>query len=142
MGTLTAPVSGSGSCPAWIARVSNSTLDLAPLEPEHMSEPRERLAQGARSRPLLPVHRQGSQRTGLAVGLEVDPADHVGAVEQRQHVVAVDARVRRFVDLEAVLEAEQALGLEAIPEQVVERREQVGARRLDVTRDGAIRVLG
>src|SRR3954470_20047111 len=135
MGTLTAPVSGSGSCPAWIARVSNSTLDLAPLEPQHMSEPRERLAQGARSRTLLPVHRQGPQRTGLAVGLEVDPADHVRAVEQRQHVVAVDARGRRLVYLERVLEAEEVLGLEAIPQQVVERREQERACRPHVPRD-------
>src|SRR6186713_2307518 len=140
MGTLTAPVSGSGSCPAWIARVSNSTLDLAPLEPEHMDEPRERLAQRARSRTLLPVHRQGPQRTGLAVGLDVDPADDLRAVEQRQNVVAVDARVRRLVNLEAVLEAEQVLGLEAIPDQVVEGREQERARRPGVAADRPVGV--
>src|SRR6185503_21253480 len=97
MGTLTEPVSGSGSCPAWIARVSNSTLDLAPLEPEHVGEPAEGLSQRPRPLAPLPMHCQGPQRTRLAIGLHVDPADDVGAVEQRQHVVAVDPGRRRLV---------------------------------------------
>src|SRR3954469_9305894 len=100
MGTLTAPVSGSGSCPAWIARVSNSTLDLAPLEPEHLGEPPEGLPQRPRPFPPLPVHRQSPQRTRLAIGLHVYPPDDLRAVEQRQHVVAVDPGGRGLVDLQ------------------------------------------
>ena len=103
-----------------------------------MREARERLAQRARPGPLLPVHRERPQRTRLAVGLDVDAADDGRAVQQRQHVVAVRARVRRLVDLEAMLEAEQVLGLEAIPQQVVEGRQEERTGGLGVARERAV----
>ena len=46
-----------------------------------------------------------------------------------QHVVAVDALAGPLVDLEPVLEAEQLLGLGAVPQHVVERRDEERAGR-------------
>src|SRR3954452_3652295 len=119
MGTLTDPVTGSGSCPACSARVSNSTGYLRVLQSQREREPAERLAQGARPWPALPVHREGAQHRGGAVGLRIDPADDRWAVDQGEDIVAPDPLVRPFVDLERVVEAEQRAGLDTIPEQVV-----------------------
>ena len=65
-----------------------------------------------------------AQLAGLAVGLEVHARDEIVAQQERQHVVAVDALVRRRVDLDAVVKIEQALQPVAKPDQRIERRQQ------------------
>src|SRR5690349_20438536 len=95
---MIAPVAGSGSCPTWIARVSNSMRDRlrerVALEPEHAREPRRR--------PLEPVEQVAADaRLGRetpdaehslgAVGLRVGAAEEPLPREERQHVVAVHA---------------------------------------------------
>ena len=70
--------------------------------------------------------RKHARRT---VGLEVDTPDELAVEQERQHVVAVDPLRLRGVDLDAVVEAEQALGAFAEPHQRVERAEQGPARR-------------
>ena len=65
----------------------------------------------------------------FAVGLEVGPADDPIAPEQWQHVVPVPPLRCGLVDLDQVVEAEDAARERPVPEQVVERREQGGRRR-------------
>src|SRR6058998_956388 len=55
-----------------------------------------------------------------AMGFGVDPADQAAVVEDRQRVVAVHALGAGRVDLDAVVEAEQACHAVAIPQQRVE----------------------
>jgi hypothetical protein len=52
------------------------------------------------------MKREQPKRAGLAVGLQISPADDPVAAQQRQHVVAVDPLLRRLIDLHDVLEAE------------------------------------
>src|SRR6201988_4509054 len=133
IGTLTDPVTVSGSCPACRARVSNSTsrhLRLHQSEPP--GQPLERLTEDARARAPLPVHRESAQDARLAVGLCVDASDELVPVEQRQHIVAPDPLVGTLVDLEGVVEAEELARLDAVPEHVVDRGQQVGSARPDV----------
>ena len=67
----------------------------------------------------------------LAVGLGVEAPDELAVVEDRQRVVAMGALMPRSVDLDPVVEAEQAPGALAVPQERVERREQGRpARRL------------
>src|SRR5262249_31311254 len=61
------------------------------------------------------------------IRLQVGTADEPISIQERQHVVAVDALVLAFVDLDHMAEAEDPLEERAIPEHVVERREQYGA---------------
>src|SRR3954454_8340187 len=98
MGTLTDPVTGSGSCPACSARVSNSTGYLRLLQSQRVREPAERLAQRARPWPALPVHREGAQHRSGAIGLGVDASDDRRAVDQGEDIVAPDTLVGPLVD--------------------------------------------
>ena len=58
----------------------------------------------------------------------VDAADELAVVEDRQRVVAVHALVARRVDLDPVVEAEQARDALAVPEERVERRRAASCR--------------
>src|SRR5262245_2150838 len=143
---MTEPVVSSGSCPAWIARVSKSTREayrrrlllerprwraLGALEPDDAEQLRERLvdrlverARGADAR--LPVEALEAEDALGAVGLQVAAADDPVPPQERQHVVAVHALVRALVDLDHVLEAEEAAQERAVPDEVVERAEEDG----------------
>lgn len=72
----------------------------------------------------LPVERVGPQDVRGAVGLEVDPGDQGVAIQEWQHVVAVDLQVGRDVDLQPVVEAEQRQGPIPLPDRGVERAQQ------------------
>src|SRR6266511_2655239 len=87
---------------------------------------RRRLVRG---HPLLEHHVAQHQRAGLTVVLGVDPRDRAAVREQRHRVVAVLALGGGHVDLDPVMEVEQALGALARPDQRVERAEQ--HRRVD-----------
>src|ERR1051326_5462960 len=115
---MTAPVAGSGSWPAWMARVSNSTDESLgaghTLRSDHLGEPGERTVEDVvepRPDAALAVEREHAQHALAPVVLQVDPPDEHLAAEERKHVVTVDALEPR-----------------AIPEQVVERGEQLAAR--------------
>src|SRR3954454_3675452 len=136
MGVIAEPVVGSGSWPAWIARVSKS-IDSAYCQPQGAGEP----CRGAREGLVEPAAHARLRREPLdlqhaasAVGLEIGPPDEAVADEERQHVVAVHALVRALVDLDQVLEAEEAAKKAAVPHQVVERRDENGGRRSAVER--------
>ncbi len=111
MGITTAPVSGSGSWPAWMARVSKSmaaSLASHRLETELPREPGERpLERLGAAEASLGVPRPHGQRARLSVGLDVGPAHDPVTAEQRQDVVAKPPLRRGFVHLDQVLEAEQ-----------------------------------
>src|SRR6266404_381715 len=59
-----------------------------------------------------------------AVVLQVGAPDEPVAAEEGEHVVAVDALVPALVDLDHVPEAEDPLEIGAVPDEIVERREQ------------------
>ena len=61
--------------------------------------------------------------------LGVEPPDQALALQDRQHVVAVNAVLPRHEGLEAVVEAEQAEGAPAVAQNGIERRQQADARR-------------
>ena len=67
------------------------------------------------------------QRSCGPIRPEVEAGDESPRAQQRQDVVAVDALRSRRVDLEAVAEAEDALGPRTVPDQGVEGREQRGS---------------
>ncbi len=79
--------------------------------------------------PRLEMHVAYLQAPLGAVGLGVEAADQVTVVEDRQRVVAVHALRPRGVDLDAVVEAEQARDPIAVPEQRVEWGQERGAVR-------------
>ena len=79
--------------------------------------------------PACRMERQRTKRAGRAVGLQVGAADEaVAAAGTGARSSRRCALVRRLVDLDHVAEAEEPLGNEAIPDQVVERGEQDGRR--------------
>src|SRR3990172_5639593 len=86
MGVVPAPGAGSGSCPTWIARVSNSMRRILgkphPLGAEDSGEARERLVQARRVAPG-PEH---LERLRLPVEAP-DAAYEAVADEDREHVV-------------------------------------------------------
>ena len=49
-----------------------------------------------------------TQHLGFAIRLQIDPGDDLTVHQERQHVVAVDALRLRHVDLDAVVEVEEA----------------------------------
>src|SRR5579884_1801453 len=137
---MIAPVAGSGSWPSWIARVSKSIRAmLTPrscssvasandgLCADHAGEPRERslgcIVEVA-AHAGLAVERLHAKRALRPVVLQVGAADEPVAQQQRQDVVAVHALVLALVDLDHVPKAEDALEKRAVPEEVVERREE------------------
>src|SRR5436190_13306090 len=67
------------------------------------------------------LHAQHSART---VRLQVDARHELVTEEEREDVVAVHAVDRRDVDLDAVVESEDAPRAAALPDQRVERRQQ------------------
>src|SRR5262249_43964272 len=71
--------------------------------------------------PLDPEH------AVVAVGLHVGAPDEAVAEQEGQHVVAVHALVLALVDLDHVVEAEQAPEERAGPGEVVERAEEGGS---------------
>src|SRR3954468_6194049 len=122
---MMAPVAGSGSCPAWIARVSNS---MRTMLDELRIQPPRKLAQRLRERrrllPVLPPRAEHAQFARLAVVDRLDAADDAVAAQDRQHVVAVLALRQRHVHLQPVAEAPQRLGAVAVGDELVERREE------------------
>src|SRR3954452_6153442 len=123
MGVIAEPVAGSGSWPAWIARVSKS-IDSAYCQPQGAGEP----CRGARERLVELAAHSGLGREALDLqhavppfGLEVGAPHEAVAHEQRQDVVAVHALVRPLVDLDQVLEAKEAAKEGTVPHQAVER---------------------
>src|ERR1035437_8840797 len=74
----------------------------------------------------LPVDRVGPQDICGTVRLEVDPGDQGVAIQERQHVVAVDPLADRNVDLEPVVEVEQSQSPVPLPDQGVEGRSRAG----------------
>src|SRR5579871_1148763 len=127
---MIAPVAGSGSCPAWIARVSKSSSlkSTAPrmleTRPEPAGEARERPVEGRRLDALLPPHALNVQLSRLAVVDGLDAPDHTVAAQDREHVVAVLALRLRNVHLEAVAKVPELLGPVAVVDELVERREE------------------
>src|SRR5438105_3108756 len=107
---MTAPVSGSGAWPTWMARVSKSmrpSLTVHALEPELPRQARDRpLARLGAAEAGLGMPGPQRQRARLAIGAQVCPADDAIARDQRQHVVAVAALRLRLVHLDQVGEAE------------------------------------
>src|SRR5205807_10559025 len=67
-----------------------------------------------------------AERPGLAVPLEVEAGDELVAHQQGQDVVPVLALGQGDVDLDAVVEAEEAPGPVPLPYQRVEGRQQGG----------------
>ena len=102
-------------------------LALDRLEPERAREPRrgalERLVEAA-AHARLGREALDLQHAARAVRLQVGAADDAVADEQRQHVVAEHALVLALVDLDQVVEAEQAAQERPVPHQVVERAQQ------------------
>src|SRR4051812_39736831 len=122
---MMAPVAGSGSCPAWIARVSNSMRTM--LDELRIQPPRQ-LAQRLRERhrllPVLPPRAKHAELARLPVVHRLDTADDTVAAQDRQHVVAVFALRLRDVHLQPVAEPPQRLGPVAVGDEPVERREE------------------
>src|SRR5262245_41823939 len=87
--------------------------------------------------PGLEVYVADFQPTLGAMGLGVDAADEMTLMEDRQRVVAVHALGPRGVDLDAVVEAEQASGAGAVPEQRIEGREKRRSHRRGACPPGA-----
>src|SRR4029079_15333133 len=105
MGTVTAPVEGSGSCPAWMASVSNSMSADNSGGANDRCQPRQRTVEGALvshapADPGLGVQRQQPQAAGGAVGLEVDPGGQPVAQHEGQHAVPVAPLVGALGDLD------------------------------------------
>ena len=110
--------------------------------PEHAGEAAERRVEARREVAAdagLGMERLDAEDALGAVVLQVGAADEAVAPQQRQHVVAVHALVLALVDLDHVPEAEHALEVGAVPDEVVEGREEHRGRqratRLDVGRD-------
>src|SRR5882724_12308388 len=85
-----------------------------------------------RGEPRLEVHVANLEPALGAMGLGVDATDEVAMMEDRQRVVAVHALGPGRVDLDAVIEAEQARRPVAVPEQRIARRRVPGAKRGNV----------
>src|SRR5687767_8009035 len=58
---------------------------------------------------ILDMHGVGEQLAVGAVGLEVDPADQPVAEQEGQYVIAVIALMQRRIDLDAIVEVEDAV---------------------------------
>src|SRR6478609_5783779 len=136
---MIAPVAGSGSCPSWIARVSKSMPRSLRVRDvfgaEDAGQARERRVERVvevRPDSGLGVERLHDEAAFAAVVLEVGTADQAVAPEERQDVVAVHALVLALVDLDHVAEAEDPLEVGAVPDEVVERAEEDGARERTV----------
>src|SRR5579862_402168 len=80
----------------------------------------------------LPCEALDLQHAARTVGLQVGAADEAVADEERQDIVAVDALGLALVDLDHVLEAEEAAQERAIPDEVVERTDEDGHGRRSV----------
>ncbi len=78
---------------------------------------------------VLAVEGLDDELAARAFRLQVGAADDPVAPEERQHVVPVPALRRRLVDLDEVVEAEDAACEGPIPEQVLEGREEKCATR-------------
>src|SRR6202035_5780020 len=88
-----------------------------------------RAAAGAELDARLPPDLADLQPTLVAAELGVGPADQAVAFEDGEDVVAVDAPRARHEGLEAVVEAEEALGAAAVAEDGIEGGEEAQARR-------------
>ncbi len=106
--------------------------DVDPIQSKPARHQRQLAGQGLgrlrRRGPRLQVCGLDAQEAGLAVGLEVHAGGDGLAQQQGQHIIAVLALVGRSVDLQPDAAAEQALGPLPAPDEVVEGREQGGAR--------------
>ena len=98
------------------AQVSGQITPARDAEPAQAEPSRHRLpfAGQRRDNPRswqfrLPEGAHDAQGARGPVGLEVDSGDQVPVQQQRPHVIAVSALVRRNVDLDAVVKAEQPL---------------------------------
>src|SRR5512146_2285790 len=114
-----------------MARVSKS-IASAYFQAEGTREARRRpLERRVQASPHARLRREppDPQDALAAVGLQVGPADEAVADEERQHVVAVHALVLAFVDLDQVVEAEEAADERTVPHQVVEGGEEDGRGR-------------
>ena len=80
----------------------------------------DRLGRG----PRLGVRRLDEQSSSLPIGLQVHTTDDRVPEQERQHVVAELPLRLGHVDLDAVVEVEEALGALALPHHRVERAEQ------------------
>ena len=104
------------------------------VEPDRAGEPVERRVERVVERAggadaVLAVEGPDDEAPLLPLRLEVGAADDPVAAQEREHVVAVLPLRRRLVDLDQVVEAEDPPRERAVPEQVVERREQHGGAR-------------
>ena len=91
------------------------------------ARPARAARRGGGGRPGSGVKRLICRTPARAIGLQVGAADEAVADEQRQDVVAVDPLGLALVDLDQVVEAEEAPQERAVPHQVVERAQQHGA---------------
>src|SRR5688500_9696119 len=119
MGGMTAPVTGSGSCPAWIARVANPCSRSA-------TRPRRHLA-----RPLVHLPRP----VDVALPVPDDPQLVPGAIESRIGRDRLMERPLGFLDpielIEADPEVVAAPGLVALEdERLLERAHGVRVESL------------
>ena len=78
---------------------------------------------------VLAVEGADDEAPFLPLRLQIGAADDPVAAQEREHVIAVLPLRRRLVDLDQVVEAEDPPREGAIPEQVVERREEYGGAR-------------
>ena len=104
------------------------------LQPDHPPQPVERPVERRVERcrgphAVLAVEGLDDELAARAFRLQVGAADDPVAPEERQHVVPVPALRRRLVDLDEVVEAEDAACEGPIPEQVLEGREEKCATR-------------
>ena len=114
----TTALSSGARSPFWWTTMSSSSSQAARSRSSAAS------SRGLVRRARLGVRRLDQECAGLAVGLEVDPADDPVAEQERQHVVAELPLGLGDVDLDPVVEVEDVLGALALPHHRVERAEQ------------------
>ena len=72
----------------------------------------------------LEVHGMDQEPAGLAVGLEVEPRHEPVAEQEGQDIVAVLPLVRGRIDLDPIVEPEEAEGAGPLPDERIERGEE------------------
>jgi hypothetical protein len=70
--------------------------------------------------PALEVHAAHLEPPRLAMNLRVEPADELPVMEDRQAVIPMHALVARCIDLDPIVETEQAPRALAVPQERIE----------------------
>src|SRR5688572_28323348 len=89
----------------------------------HRAGPRL-LERAGRAHARLPRPAPDEELARVTIGLQVGARDDAVAHEERERVVAEPALRLRLVDLDDVVEAQDAARERAVPQQVLERRQE------------------